>query len=125
MAVPEKRERVTELSESIYAQIDSVLDARSTAVQPAMCQLWVHASPEATLESLLDILCAGFNYDNSRALEISIDALDKGKALCCVLPRDIAETKVEEVVNMLHKLPAKSSITCFLQKCRTYAARKA
>ena len=90
--------------------------------QPAMYRVWLYTSQSARLGVLVDIIRTVFYYDSRKAHELAIESIDNGKALCCVLPRDVAETKAEEI----HELSAVHSneVSCMLQKGCVYVVKK-
>lgn len=92
------------------------------APQPIMYRVWLHTGSSATLRDLVDIIQDGFSYDTNKSHDIAIELIDNGKVLCCVLPRDVAETKVEEIntIGSAHG----DAVTCVLQKGCAYVVRK-
>lgn len=64
---------------------------------PSLFQVVVHNDDYTPMEFVVSILEKFFYMDRSRAMSVMYEAHMKGKALCGLFSKDVAESKVAEV----------------------------
>ncbi len=64
---------------------------------PPMYKVLLHNDDYTTMEFVVDILVRVFGKSLEKATQIMLNVHNKGKAVCGIYPREIAETKVETV----------------------------
>lgn len=74
-----------------------VEDRKKTAV-PKRYHVLFHNDDYTTMEYVVEILRRFFHKTDTEALHIMLTVHKKGKAIAGVYPRDVAETKVAEVM---------------------------
>lgn len=73
-------------------------DARED--HPPMYKVLLHNDDYTTMEFVVDILVRVFGKSLEKATQIMLNVHNKGKAVCGIYPREIAETKVRTVHNL-------------------------
>jgi ATP-dependent Clp protease adaptor protein ClpS len=71
--------------------------SKGATEEPSFYQIVIHHDDFTPMEFLLVILEKMFFMDRRQAAEILLKIREKGRAVCGVYSRDIAESKVEEV----------------------------
>lgn len=66
--------------------------------EPSLFQVLVHNDDFTPMEFVMGILEKFFYMDRQRAMSVMYEAHTKGKALCGLFSKDIAESKVAEVI---------------------------
>jgi ATP-dependent Clp protease adaptor protein ClpS len=89
-----------------------VLEAKPELKQPAMYQVFMHNDDFTPMEFVVAVLEMYFNMDRTIATSTMYQVHMQGKASCGVYTRDIAETKVDQVVHYArrHEHPLLCSI---------------
>jgi len=64
---------------------------------PSMYKVVLHNDDYTPMDFVVDVLRRYFRMDEEKATQIMLDVHYKGKAICGLFTRDIAETKVEQV----------------------------
>ena len=64
---------------------------------PPMYKVLLHNDDYTTMEFVVEILTRVFGKSLEKATQIMLNVHNKGKAVCGIYPREIAETKVETV----------------------------
>ncbi|MCA1787588.1 MAG: ATP-dependent Clp protease adapter ClpS [Desulfobacteraceae bacterium] len=67
---------------------------------PPMYKVLLHNDDYTTMEFVVYILVQVFGKSLEKATQIMLNVHKKGKAVCGIYPREIAETKVETVHNL-------------------------
>jgi ATP-dependent Clp protease adaptor protein ClpS len=67
---------------------------------PPMYKVILHNDNYTTMEFVVEILMSVFGKSLEKATQIMLNVHNKGKEVCGVYPRQIAETKVETVHNI-------------------------
>lgn len=91
--------------------------------QPSIHQVWLYVESKATLQMLLDVMHDCFLFNREKAQDFAISAIDNGRVLCCSLPKDIAETKAEEINILCAEFG--DVISCVTQRSCADVVRKA
>jgi ATP-dependent Clp protease adaptor protein ClpS len=73
------------------------LEREKTAV-PRRYNVIFHNDDYTTMEYVVDVLRRFFHKSETEALHVMLTVHKKGKAIAGVYPRDVAETKVAEVM---------------------------
>lgn len=68
--------------------------------RPPMYKVLLHNDDYTTMEFVVDILVQVFGKSLEKATQIMLNVHNKGKAVCGIYPREIAETKVQTVHNL-------------------------
>jgi ATP-dependent Clp protease adaptor protein ClpS len=79
-------------------QDDTVVDARPKTAAPKRYKVIFHNDDFTTMEFVVDVLRRFFHKNDSEAVHVMLTVHKKGKALAGVYTRDVAETKVAEVM---------------------------
>lgn len=75
-----------------------VQTAKPALKEPSLYQIVMHNDDFTPMEFVVAVLEIFFNLDRTRATEIMYEVHISGKAICGVYTRDIAETKIEQVI---------------------------
>lgn len=80
-------------------QADTALKERPKTSKPPLYKVVMHNDDYTTMEFVIDVLSRFFEKDESQARFLMLAIHTRGRAVVGVYPRDIAETKVEQVTN--------------------------
>jgi ATP-dependent Clp protease adaptor protein ClpS len=75
-----------------------VQEARPQLQQPALYQVIMHNDDFTPMEFVIAVLEAFFNMDRTNATRVMYEVHMSGKAVCGVFSKDVAETKVSQVI---------------------------
>jgi len=75
----------------------AVQEAKPKLKKPPMYKVIIHNDDYTPMDFVVHILQAFFNLSHEKAQNIMLNVHTKGKGVCGVYTRDIAETKVEQV----------------------------
>ena len=80
--------------------------------EPAMYRLIMHNDDFTPMEFVVGVLQMFFNMDRNKATSVMYEVHLVGKAICGVYTRDVAETKIEQVIEYArrHEHPLMCSI---------------
>jgi ATP-dependent Clp protease adaptor protein ClpS len=90
----------------------AVLEAKPELIEPSMYQVVMHNDDYTPMEFVVAVLETFFYMDSVRATSIMHQVHLLGKAICGVFSKDVAETKVELVIDYArrHEHPLLCSI---------------
>ncbi len=71
--------------------------AKPKLKKPKMYKVLLHNDDYTPMEFVVEILSNFFNLDEEKAVQIMLHVHTRGKGVCGVFTRDIAETKVDMV----------------------------
>ena len=74
-----------------------VQTARPQLKEPAMYQVVMHNDDFTPMEFVVAVLETYFNMDRTKATNVMYEVHIKGKAVCGVFSKDVADTKVNQV----------------------------
>ncbi len=79
---------------------------------PPMYKVILHNDDYTTMEFVVEILMNVFGKSLEKATQMMLNIHNKGKEICGIYPRQIAETKVETVHNLASSksFPLKSTL---------------
>ncbi len=80
-----------------------VQEAKPELKQPSMYQVLMHNDDFTPMEFVVSVLCLFFHMDTARATNVMYEVHMTGKAACGVFTRDVAETKIELVMEYARK----------------------
>jgi ATP-dependent Clp protease adaptor protein ClpS len=80
------------------ADADIETEARKKTALPKRYKVIFHNDDYTTMDYVVDVLRRFFHKSETEALYIMLTVHKKGRAVAAVYPRDIAETKVAEVM---------------------------
>lgn len=85
---------------------------QSKTNEPPMYKVLLHNDDYTTMEFVVEILLNVFGKSLENATQIMLNVHHKGKDVCGIYPRDIAETKVETVHHLASNkgFPLKSTM---------------
>ncbi len=88
------------------------ISSKSKSDNPQMYKVILHNDDYTTMEFVVEILVSVFGKSLEKATQIMLNVHNKGKEICGIYPRQIAETKVETVHNLASNkgFPLKSTM---------------
>ncbi|RLC01437.1 MAG: ATP-dependent Clp protease adapter ClpS [Deltaproteobacteria bacterium] len=97
---------------STDSEIKDEISTRSKNDQPPMYKVILHNDDYTSMEFVVQILVSVFGKSLEKATQMMLNIHNKGKEICGIYPRQIAETKVETVLNMASSkgFPLKSTM---------------
>jgi ATP-dependent Clp protease adaptor protein ClpS len=89
-----------------------VQEAKPQLKQPALYQVTMHNDDFTPMEFVVAVLESFFSMDRTKATSVMYEVHLAGKAVCGVFSKDVAATKVEQVVEYArrHEHPLLCSI---------------
>lgn len=87
-------------------------ESKTKSKHPPMYKVILHNDDYTTMEFVVEILMTVFGKSLEKATQIMLNVHNKGKEICGIYPRQIAETKVETVHNLASSkgFPLKSTM---------------
>ena len=81
-------------------------------VEPGMYQVVMHNDDYTPMDFVVGVLEQFFHMDKAKATQLMLQVHTAGKAICGVFSRDVAETKVEQVMEyaVMHEHPLLCSV---------------
>ncbi|EKD72188.1 MAG: hypothetical protein ACD_45C00742G0008 [uncultured bacterium] len=76
-----------------------VQEAKPQLKQPAMYQVVMHNDDFTPMEFVVAVLEAFFNMERAIAARLMYEVHTTGKAVCGIFSKDVAETKVDQVMD--------------------------
>lgn len=73
-------------------------EARPLLKEPTLYQVCLHNDDFTPMEFVVEVLETFFNMDTGTATNVMYQVHTTGKALCGLFSRDVAETKVDQVM---------------------------
>lgn len=97
---------------STDSKIKTEPSTRSKTDPPPLYKVILHNDDYTTMEFVVEILLTVFGKSLEKATQIMLNVHHKGKEVCGIYPRDIAETKVETVHHLASSkgFPLKSTM---------------
>jgi len=94
------------------SKIKAGTSSKSKSDRPQMYKVILHNDDYTTMEFVVEILVSVFGKSLEKAAQIMLNVHNKGKEVCGIYPREIAETKVETVHNLASNkgFPLKSTM---------------
>ena len=88
------------------------ISSRSKDDHPPMYKVILHNDDYTTMEFVVEILVTVFGKSLEKATQMMLNVHNRGKEVCGIYPRQIAETKVETVHNLASNkgFPLKSTL---------------
>lgn len=87
------------MKKEVYNETEISLVTKSTIKEPSFYQVIMHNDDFTPMEFVVNILERFFNADRCKATEIMLEAHMKGKAICGIYTKDIAESKITQVID--------------------------
>lgn len=90
----------------------AVVASRTRSDFPPMYKVILHNDDYTTMDFVVEVLVNVFGKSLEKAEQIMLNIHHKGKAICGIYPREIAETKVDTVHNLASSkgFPLKSTM---------------
>lgn len=85
---------------SFDSKIKEDISTRSKNDLPPMYKVILHNDDYTSMEFVVEILVTIFGKSLEKATQIMLNVHNKGKEICGLYPRQIAETKIETVHNL-------------------------
>ncbi len=82
---------------STDSKTKTVISSKTKNEYPPRFKVILHNDDYTTMEFVVEILVNVFRKSLEKATQIMLNIHNKGKAVCGIYPREIAETKVETV----------------------------
>ncbi len=82
---------------STDSKTKAVISSATKKEHPPRYKVILHNDDYTTMEFVVEILVHVFGKSLEKATQIMLNIHNKGKAVCGIYPREIAETKVETV----------------------------
>ncbi len=79
-------------------QESAALLERARSKPPKLYKVVLLNDDYTTMEFVVDVLQTIFGMDRERATQVMLKVHQEGSAVCGIYPKDIAETKVEQVL---------------------------
>ncbi|WP_299976460.1 ATP-dependent Clp protease adapter ClpS [Desulfobacula sp.] len=97
---------------STDSEIKDEISSRSKNDWPSMYKVILHNDDYTSMEFVVQILVDVFGKSLEKATQMMLNIHNKGKEICGIYPRQIAETKVETVHNLASSksFPLKSTM---------------
>ena len=97
---------------STDSKVKEDVSSKSKSDHPPMYKVILHNDDYTTMEFVVEILVSVFGKSLEKATQIMLNVHNKGKEICGIYPRQIAETKVETVHNLASNkgFPLKSTM---------------
>ena len=97
---------------STDSKTKEAISSRSKSDLPPMYKVILHNDDYTTMEFVVEILVNVFGKSLEKATQMMLNVHSKGKEICGIYPRQIAETKVETVRNLSSSkgFPLKSTL---------------
>jgi len=94
------------------SKIKTDISSRSKKDYPPMYKVILHNDDYTSMEFVVQILMTVFGKSLEKATQIMLNVHNKGKEVCGIFPRQIAETKIEIVHNLASSkgFPLKSTM---------------
>ena len=88
------------------------LSSDTLSDKPPMYKVILHNDDYTTMEFVVEILVSVFGKSLEKATQIMLNVHNKGKEICGIYPREVAETKIETVHNLASNkgFPLKSTM---------------
>lgn len=77
----------------------AVQEAKPLLKEPGLYQVVMYNDDFTTMEFVVEVLELFFNMDRAKATQVMYEVHISGKAICGVFSKDVAETKVEQVID--------------------------
>lgn len=71
--------------------------SKPKVTRPPLYKVVLHNDDYTPMDFVVDVLCTFFNMNVEKATQIMLTVHTRGKAVCGVYTRDIAETRAEQV----------------------------
>ncbi|MFH2060002.1 MAG: ATP-dependent Clp protease adapter ClpS [Pseudomonadota bacterium] len=86
--------------------------SKTRSDHPPMYKVILHNDNYTTMEFVVEILMTVFGKSLEKSTQIMLNVHNKGKEICGIYPRQVAETKVETVHNLASNkgFPLKSTM---------------
>lgn len=97
---------------STDSRTKEMISSKSKSDHPIMYKVILHNDDYTTMEFVVEILITVFGKSLEKATQMMLNVHSKGKQICGIYPRQIAETKVETVHNLASNkgFPLKSTM---------------
>jgi ATP-dependent Clp protease adaptor protein ClpS len=97
---------------STDSKIKAGISNRTRSEQPPMYKVILHNDDYTSMEFVVEILMNVFGKSLEKATQMMLNVHNRGKEICGIYPRQIAETKVETVHHLAGNkgFPLKSTL---------------
>jgi ATP-dependent Clp protease adaptor protein ClpS len=95
------------MSKGVQGDHDVAIEDRVKAKKPSLYKVLLHNDDYTTMEFVVWLLMTVFHHDTTSAQRIMLHVHQKGMGVAGVYPREVAETKVQKVLDLArsHEFP--------------------
>ena len=100
------------MKNEVIKQYTEKLDIENETKDPSLYQILIDNDDFTPMEFVIGILEKFFSMDRKNATDVMFEAHLKGKAACGIFTKDVAETKISQVVEHAksHEFPLNCSM---------------
>jgi|SRR5579862_7836782 len=90
----------------------AVKEAKPLIKEPSLYRVWMHNDDFTPMDFVVLVLALFFGMEKALATQIMLEIHQSGKAICGVYTKDVAETKIDQVMEYArrHEYPLLCSI---------------
>jgi|SRR5579885_116496 ATP-dependent Clp protease adaptor protein ClpS len=101
-----------EVNKEYTTNLEALSEISEEICEPPLYQIVVHNDDFTPMEFVVGILEKFFYMNRSKAAEIMLEAHTNGKAACGVFSKDLAETKISQIIEYAesHEYPLHCSM---------------
>jgi ATP-dependent Clp protease adaptor protein ClpS len=104
---------MSDYPEPIYNDDLALATAKPRLKRPPLYRVLLLNDDYTTMEFVIEILTSVFHHSEEKAAQIMMHVHQKGAGICGIFTREIAETKVEQVLQ--HAQQSKHPLQCTME----------
>jgi ATP-dependent Clp protease adaptor protein ClpS len=107
------RQDMSDYPESIHSDDLALETAKPRLKKPRFYRVLLLNDDYTTMEFVIDVLTTVFHHSEEKAAQIMMHVHQKGAGICGIFTREIAETKVEQVLRYAQE--SKHPLQCTME----------